>query len=434
MPGADALSPEALTNIVAYPWFATRGNRFPFGDSFLEDHQRRRDAGRIFQEPNDALQPAADRVASFLIAKLEPLATSGDPLDEADTARSRPSFFPNSGVAAQLARVPSPLGKGLLVEILKRTDIRGYPYQNIAQAVIRQGSTLPADILPGLKSTWLREAAPAWVDDSTRYLLSSLATLHFFVEPLDRGLQQLNDILPDLLKKGDFWEFVRTLEAIPKEEALDVLLKLLQSPQHQNASAEHTMTWLGANMTRVQPQTLLRLVTDGTLFRFGGQQYRLERDIAPALGQVIARVPELLNQLLEALEGRTTPSDEGAVCAILSRIDDPRARSLLYRYLDDTTYPRGGLAVAQILLDKFVREERPDPSGGWYELHPHAENEVRLRLFEMASAAGPSKTRARALLLRLEENRQETGRPADEPRHPKQDSGFPWPFGLYDRN
>ncbi|HEX7954256.1 MAG TPA: hypothetical protein VF523_14400 [Burkholderiales bacterium] len=429
-PGADALIPESLVTIVADPWLQDRAKSFPFTESFIEEHERRKDAGKVFREPTDTLQQAADQVAQLLLAKLQPGIAAGSSLEPSANA-TRPNFFPLSGVAALLSRVPSAIGAPSLMEVLKRSDIRGFTYQSIAQGLIRQGATLSAEILPGLKATILREAAPSWVGDSTRYLLSGLAVLHFFIEPINRGVEQLNDLLPELLKKADFWQFTRELETIPRQEALDVLLNLLAGPQHHDSRSERVFLWLRRNIDRVHPQTLFRLLTNGTLFTLGRQQYLFEREIAPLLARSISSVPDLVEPLLKYLEGKTDPSDEPSVCAILSNISDPRGRLLLRRFLDETATTRGGETASRMLLDKFVREEHPDPSGGWYQIYPQAWNDFREWLFEMASASGPSQNRSRALLIRLEENRQETGRPADEPRHPKIDSGVPWPTGLY---
>lgn len=429
-PGADAVVPESLVNIVADPWRQNTPKHFPFQESFVEEHQRRRELGKILQEPSQLAQAAADRVARLLLEKLAPAVTAGAPI-EPDRNGSQPNFFPLSKTAALLARVPSALAMPALTRVLERPDLRGYTYQGIAQGLIRQGALLPASVLHGLKETIVRESTPTWLDESTRYLLTGLAILHLFVDPIEQGVRQLNELFPDILKKADLWQFARELQLVPNEQALDVLLSLQTTPQHQESLSENILLWLRKNIEHVRPQRLVQLVEDGTLFKLGRQQYLFEREIAPRLANVISRVPVLIEPLLNALQTRTDPADEPSVCAILSNLADPRGRLLLRRFLDETATARGGETASRLLLDRFVSQEHADPAGGWYHIYPQAWNEFREWLFDMASNAGPSQNRSRALLLRLEENRRETGRPADEPRHPRIESKLSWPTGLY---
>ena len=135
-------------------------------------------------------------------------------------------------------------------------------------------------------------------------------------------------------------------------------------------------------------------------------------------------------QLLDTLERKSSPEDENLVSAILGELKSPQTNEILLRYLNEDAYPNGGQTTTDILLQKF-RNEEPSGNAGWYEIHAQACNELRANLFALARAPGPSQQRARVILMKLEEGRQEIGRPSNEPRHPAIESGIAWPQGLY---
>jgi hypothetical protein len=72
-------------------------------------------------------------------------------------------------------------------------------------------------------------------------------------------------------------------------------------------------------------------------------------------------------------------------------------------------------------------EERPYGKAGWFTLVPQGSNEIKARLFEMATKDDCRKQSAFALLGQIEVWRLEHGRPTTEPRHPAFDSGEMWP-------
>jgi len=79
-------------------------------------------------------------------------------------------------------------------------------------------------------------------------------------------------------------------------------------------------------------------------------------------------------------------------------------------------------------IENAFLERRPiGPEGHAYTLAPRGSNALRKRLLEMAHTDPIRKRSAFALLGQIEVWRLEHGRPADEPRHPAIESGFPWP-------
>ena len=430
-PGAAHIVPGALVAIVAHPWIEHRGKRSSLEDSYVKEHRKRRDARRVLTQPNDTLQAPTDEVAKYLVSQINTMMVPGGALDGVDASKPSTQAHVYWETAKQLSRVPSAVGVSTLLEILQRVDCQVYPYLDIAGGIIRQGGMLPAKILPSVKSLWQREVATNWSDDQTPYRISEIATLHFFVEPIDAGIRQFEELLPELRKKVPLWQIVEAISPIQTKESLKVLVELLPGCASDETCVERIINGLGMNVTPEAAQVLTRLLADGTLSKIAPKSYRVEHTIAPKLGRSAVGNAEDLQQLLNVLEANNSPVEEHLVCAILAEIQEARATSLLFRYLDETKYPQGGMDAARVLEEKFVRREESAHGAGWIEVYPQACNAVRRYLFKLASENGPSQKWARAVLMNVEERRRSCGRPEDEPRHPDIETGTGWPHSIY---
>lgn len=103
-----------------------------------------------------------------------------------------------------------------------------------------------------------------------------------------------------------------------------------------------------------------------------------------------------------------------AVLAGLEFLDDADGYPVLYDLWK---------ALEAKLFDKRpVRE-----MGGAYNLEPRSANEIRAKLFSLASSGDHRSQPAFKLLGEIEVRRLEDGRPPSELRHPSLDSGLPWP-------
>lgn len=430
-PGAEHIVPDALVLIVVQPWIEHGGKRSVFPADHFSEHRKRRSARRVFQQPNDVLQTPTDEVARYLVREIDAIMAPDGMMDGIDP--SKPSKKANHfwEMAKRLARVPSPVGIPTLIEILRRGDGRMYPFLDIAHGIIRQGGTLPAEVLPGVKQVWQRELAEPFHNNDAEYYLIKLAILHFFFEPGDAGVQQFLEILPELRKKVHLREITRAIARVRTDEAAKVLLKLLPDCKANEDYVEEILYELAKCESLDVARELIRFLDDGTLFAKTARSYRLERIIAPRFARFAEGNADDLQRLLEVLDAKSSADEEMLVCAILAEIQDPRATAILFRYLDETKYPRGNAYTFRMLEEKFARREDAKDGGGWIMIYPKACNAARRDLLSLASRPGPSQRMSRALLLNLENRRREYGRPADEPRHPDIENGTGWPHSLY---
>lgn len=430
-PGAQHIVPEALVAIVCEPWKKKREVRFLYRGNFVDDHQSRRSARRVFQQPDGAYQPITDEVAKFLVRKIEAItATDRAPIDVNDPNQS-PQAYSLWNICKLLARVPSMVGLPNLQAILLREDAQIYPYLDIAECIIGQGGTLPSGSLNAIKSIWQRETAKDWIDDNTRYAISRLAILHFFVEPPEAGLSHLRELLSEWPEIALLWDLVDKVRYIPTKEALAVLTELLPRCGSRNDCEERIINAIASNPAPDTANALLKLIEVGLLSKHSRQMFRFEDPIAQRLKQNAESDEEFMQRLLTVLETKADEKHEALICYVLGNMDDPRARMLVCRYLDEQAFPKSGHLAADILKGRFSRQIQSMHGEGWYEVHPQANPPLRQHLFTLASSPGAEQNRARALLMALEKSRIESGRPAGEKRHPAIELGIPWPTCLY---
>jgi hypothetical protein len=430
-PGARHIVPEALAAIVTDPWEELRDKNLPFHDNYLKDHENRRISGRVFRQPNDSYQAVTDSVALFLADRIKAMTTPGSAeyVDDAVKPSTQSHSFWETGKL--LARVPSPAAMPILSDILLREDAQIFPYLQIAGGVIAQGGTLPFGSLKALKSIWQRETAKGWMEDSRRYALSGLAVLHFFVELPKAGLVQLRELLPEWLKITARGEIVEKVSRVHTEEALALLVELLSQLDSDHDRVDRIIEAICSNPMPESANVLLQLLETGGLSKYSKDMFRFEHWVAPRLTQAALSDTKFIQRLLTVLASNTDASMEAMTCAILHDIDDPRARALICRYLNEEAYPQGGRSAARVLRGQFTRETQSEPGASWYDVQPQANAALRWELYVLASQPGPSRNRSRALLLSLEENRMEMGRPVAEHRHPAIEAGTSWPGCLY---
>jgi hypothetical protein len=432
-PGASHIVPQALVAIASGPWEDRRDKQSIFG-SYVNDHKIRCSSGRIFQQPDAAHQPVTDEIARFIIHEIKKIEESGAALYDTDMSKQSKEYYSLWNDYKLLARIPSPIGLANLQALLLREDAHTYPYLEIAHGVIGQGATLPTGSLKAIRSLWQRETAQGWIDDNAKHRLSALVVLHFFIEDVNAGLAQLKELLPEWLKRESLWRIIDAVGHIHTREAVVVLAELLSRCDSMTDCEKYMERMLYMIASNPVPETaniLLDLIEAGVFSKYWKAMFRLEHSIAPRLQEAATSGAKFMTRLLTVLESKADATHEALVCVVLSGIDDPRARKLIYRYLDEQAYPQGGHAASHALMGRFSRQMQSVHGAGWYEVYPQANNPLRQHLFMLASPSGPAQNRARALLLALEENRMESGRPVDETRHPAIETGRDWPVCLY---
>jgi hypothetical protein len=143
----------------------------------------------------------------------------------------------------------------------------------------------------------------------------------------------------------------------------------------------------------------------------------------------LARREPAIAQRLYALCERDLPDlNRHILSKVMNWLGTPEALAAALNLIDDSkghgAIPWG---VQELLEGAFVERRPYNDSPNVFTQHARASNELRRRLFKMASEDARRRKSAFALLAQIEEWRLERGRPAGEPRHPDFESGTPWP-------
>jgi hypothetical protein len=149
--------------------------------------------------------------------------------------------------------------------------------------------------------------------------------------------------------------------------------------------------------------------------------------LASRLAKLAQANRETMRRILALSSEPLTGTRRDLYLKLISQIATDEAVLAGMEFLDDADgYPIPydlWKALEEKLFDKRpVRE-----MGGAYNLEPRSANEIRAKLFSLASSGDHRSQPAFKLLGEIEVRRLEDGRPPSELRHPSIDSGLPWP-------
>jgi hypothetical protein len=135
---------------------------------------------------------------------------------------------------------------------------------------------------------------------------------------------------------------------------------------------------------------------------------------------------EIKHHVLRLCDTELSITKRSLLSNVVTRLNTLDAVIAGLSLIDDSAKPPVPHGVQEAIEAVFL-EWRPHGKTGWFTLVPRGSNEIRAKLFEMATKDDRRKQSAFALLGQIEVWRLEHGRPNTEPRHPAFDSGEMWP-------
>jgi hypothetical protein len=143
------------------------------------------------------------------------------------------------------------------------------------------------------------------------------------------------------------------------------------------------------------------------------------------LTELAEREPAVAARLRGLCERDLPQLNRHVLSKVLDRLGTPEALTASLVLIDDgKRVPEG---VWNQLEAAFMERRPHGQDTSVFSQHARASNELRRRLFVMASEDERRRKSAFALLGQIEDWRLEHGRPVGEPRHPDVASGRPWP-------
>jgi hypothetical protein len=322
-------------------------------------------------------------------------------------------------------------GRGSAAAVVDTIALPGqwdqYIRLDAAERLLMAGVVLPATTAFALVDSIL-ERTGKWMQDSDRYLLQRILALCPFVDDPAAGIAKMRDVLGERRCRGyELRELVTALGESRCDAAVDLLCELASDTQTFEQCGDNVIKAFATLDTPRARELLvgfvdpdvrglaLRRRPDGEdmLVARIVELARCEAKIAMRLRELCERdLPELNRHVLsKVMDWLGTPE---AVVASLNLIDDSKSSPV----------PQG---IRDQLEGAFVERRSYGESSSVFTQHARASNELRTRLFRMATEDERRRKSAYALLGQIEEWRLEHGRPAGEPRHPDFASGQPWP-------
>jgi len=148
------------------------------------------------------------------------------------------------------------------------------------------------------------------------------------------------------------------------------------------------------------------------------------------LGALLEKHREVAEYLVRRLPELRIPIARSLVASALAAVADRNTVLALVEH-EARIAPPGSGNIPRTAIEGLVTERQPDPSWpGAYSILPRSASALREELFTMALRNDARAHIAIQCLEYIDQLRHDYGRPDDEPRHPRVDSGRPWPFSL----
>jgi hypothetical protein len=322
-------------------------------------------------------------------------------------------------------------GRGSAAAVVDAIALPGqwdqYVRLDAAERLLMAGVVLPATAAFALVES-IVERTERWRQDSDRDLLQRILAICPFVDNPAAGIAKMRDLLGKRRRQGyELRELVTALGESRSDAAIDLLYDLACDAQtFEQCQNEFVNAFAALDMPRAQD--LLLSVVDPDIRGITLTRYPHSDDVLVArLAELAQRRPEVAARLQE-LCGRDLPDlNRHVLSKVMDRLGTPEALAANLNLIDDARPSPVPQGVWDQLETAFVERRPYGKSPNVFTEHARVSNELRLRLFRMATEDAKRRKSAFVLLGQIEVWRLEHGRPTGEPRHPDIASGQSWP-------
>lgn len=384
--------------------------------------------GTVLQQADYTLQAVTDAVAATLTRMFDQYLSA-----EASTGGSASEPRTIWELGAQLSRIPSQVQVPSLERAMAPEDMSVDAFIGCLSALVSQGYDIEQPtVIQRLQTEWGAVMAKEWMHPNDYWRVHEIASLHYFIQRTEYGQDELNALAKDWAARTNVHEVVRELIRISSQSSWRSAFSLISTrPQAEGWGGEALY-----GFSHVEPVVrrglLLEIAQSGLLFTFLRSEFDA-RNLAKAMASELDNEPEQLRLYLMACGQSQAVSAAWFACELVGALQNPPASAVdfVFRYLDSSTYSSPWDHACRSVEQLFIQEEFIDGSNGAFNRIPWACNVVRGKLFDVAVQNSNSSRRARNLLLSVELGRLTSGRPSEEPRHPRVHSEIAWPAGLY---
>ncbi len=331
-----------------------------------------------------------------------------------------------------LAALGGPSSVGMVLEVAALTaKHNGWRTVEALEGLLFSGTDLPSEPALEILNVIIESARTRTdYDDQARQLVIRCLCVLPFVSDPQIGIERIRQIVAETQLRGyQLREVVTALGNSQSTEALSLLRDFVIT--EGEGLGEITAEWIDAvaTLNSTTGVEMLLSFVDPSIEEFavplgissqGDHLASCLAKMAHANQETMGRILALSSQPLVGLR-------RDLYLRLISQLGTDEAVLAGLEFLDDSEgYPVSYYlwkAVEEKLFDKRPITEM----GGSYNLEPRRANEIRAKLFSLATVSDHRSQSAFKLLGEIEVRRLEDGRPPGELRHPSLESGLPWP-------
>lgn len=259
------------------------------------------------------------------------------------------------------------------------------------------------------------------------FLLRRCVTILLFCDEPKAAIELLSNVYPSKLRQHDLYEIVEIAGHAKSRDVEDWLVALLGDPDLEGRLGGRILQALAKMDGTSSESSLLAYIglSDKEPIKFDMKRETIE-PYAAAVASAISRDAALLQGLIEKCAANLDHNQKNIVATIVGFAKIPELDVAALRLIrDDEEIP---WPLRERIKRVFFEEIQIPGRQGWFEVNPVGDTNVRPRLLDMAHNDRNRRKKAYDLLGKIDKWRLESGKPADEPRHPELSSGRSWPI------
>jgi NACHT conflict system protein len=339
---------------------------------------------------------------------------------------------PTAGLKTLAKALAAIDGRGSAMAVLGEIATPGqwdqYVCLDAAERLLVAGVVLPAASAFALVESIL-ERTEKWMQDSDRYLLCRILALCPFVDDPAAGIAKMRDAIGKRRLWGhELHELLTALGESRSDAAIDLLYELASDARTFEQCEDDFINAFAAFDTPRARELLMGFVAPSISGIALTRRLHREDVLVARLTELARRAPEAATRLRELCEHDLPELNRHVLSKVMDWLGTPEALTANLSLIDDakpTPVPQG---IWDQLKTAFVERRPYGESPNVFSEHAHASNELRVRLFRMATEDEKRRKSAFMLLGQIEDWRLGHGRPTGEPRHPDLASGQSWPL------
>jgi hypothetical protein len=332
-------------------------------------------------------------------------------------------------LANALAAIDGPASMPLVLQVL------ALPGQwdegtrvDIVERLLTSGAAVPVAAATFIVDSILARTEKYGMQDSDKYLLRRALSACAFVDDPTKGIAKTREVLGKKRLWGhELRETVTALGESRCDDAVDLLLEMAADQQIFEQCEDNFFNAFAALDTARARDILIGFVDAANAKLALPRRPHREDILVARITELARRDPKIAAYLRDLCERDLPDLNRHILSKVMNWLGTSEALTANLNIINDAKPSPVPQGVRDQLEGAFVERRPYGDSPNVFTQHARASNDLRTRLFKMATSDEKRRKGAFGMLGQIEEWRLDHGRPTGEPRHPDLASDQPWP-------